>query len=176
MDRSHKTTLGGAIMGTQEGDTYAFRIVFEDMSDRLFAYTLAHTKNRDDSLDIVQETFIDFWAALPKFEYQSDEAVYGFVFTILKRKLYKNYRTGNKTISLEQIDVYEEDPLREDYRHLHKHVNTLIPKYRELLRLRYWLHMSFSEIANTLHIKESTAKVWHHRAIRKLKGTVEKYD
>ena len=73
-------------------------------------------------------------------------------------------------------DIYEEDPVREDYRHLHKHVNTLIPKYRELLRLRYWLHMSFREIANTLHIKESTAKVWHHRAVQKLRSTVEKYD
>lgn len=176
MDRSHKTTLEKAILGAKGGNAHAFRIIFEDMGDRLFAYTLSHTKNRDDSLDIVQETFIDFWAALQKFEYQSDEALYGFVFTILKRKLYKNYKTSNKTVSLEQIDIYEEDPLQEDYRHLHKRINTLVPKYRELLRLRYWLHMSFSEIANTLHIKKGTAKVWHHRAIQKLKNTVEKYD
>ena len=176
MNRSHGTTLQRAVKKAKGGDAYAFRVIFEDMSDRLFAYTLSHIKNRDDALDIVQETFIALWDSLPGLEYRSDEAFYGFVFTILKRKLYREYKAQNKTTSFEEINIYEEHSFTEDYRHLHKHVDTLAPKYRELLRLRYWTGMTFGEIATTLNIKETTAKVRHHRAIQKLKGNVEKYD
>lgn len=177
MNRLHNTVLEKTIKQAKEGDAQAFKIVFDGLSDRLFAYAVSHTKNRDDALDIVQETFIDLWNALSKLEYQSDEAFYGFVFIILKRKLYKHYKLCGKTISIEEINIpTDEITLAEDYRHLHKHINTLTPRYQKLLKLRYWAGLPFKEIANVFNIKETTAKVWHHRAIRKLKSNVKKYD
>ena len=62
------------------------------LSDRLFSYALAHTRNRDDALDLVQDTFIDLWGGLKKFKYKNDESFYGFVFLVLKRKLYRHYK------------------------------------------------------------------------------------
>ena len=172
------TTLKKVIGRAKEGDSDAFQVIFEDMSDRLFSYALSHSNNRDDALDSVQETFIDLWNSLPAFRYKSDEAFYGFAFIILKRKLYKNYRTSGRTISLDEmdIDIREENSVGEDYRHLHKNLSVLSSKYQELLKLRYWLGMTFNEISQVLNIKETTAKVRHYRAIQKLKNNIKKYD
>lgn len=169
-------TLKRTVERAQNGNTRAFKTLFDSLSDRLFAYTVSHTKNRDDALDIVQETFIDLWSALPTLEYRSDESFHGFVFIILKRKLYKTYEMSKKTISIEEIEMQYELQVNEDYRYLHKKIKILTPRYQELIKLRYWKGLPFQEIANVLDIPEATAKVWHHRAVQKLKGNVEKYD
>ena len=74
------------IASAKKGDKEAFQGIFDMLSDRLFTYALAHTRNRDDALDLVQDTFIDLWNALHKFQYKNDESFFGFVFLILKRK------------------------------------------------------------------------------------------
>ena len=170
-------TLKRLVKEAADDSEEAFRSLFEQINDRVFAYARSHTKRRDDALDIVQETFIELWGALSQFEYRSDEAFYGFVFIILKRKLSRHHRKHRVTVSLEDIaDVETYDMDHEDYRYLIKHVEKLAKKYRELLRLRYWAGLSFREIAATLQISESTAKVQHHRAIKKLRINLEKYN
>lgn len=168
--------LKQSIREARAGDTSAFKAIFDTLHDRLFAYALMQTKNRDDALDIVQETFIDLWHALEKFEYERDEAFYGFVFVILKRKIYRCRLKRSSSVSIENIEIREESAVSEDYRHLHKHINTLSPQHQQLLRMRYWAGLPFKKIATALNIKETTAKVWHHRALSKLKGNVKKYD
>jgi len=165
------------VEGAKDGDKEAFRDIFEHLSNRLFAYAYSRTSNRDDAMDIVQETFIDLWKALENFEYETEEKFYGFVFIITKRKLNRYY------ISYKTHRTYAQDEAKtaynmkiEDYRYLLKHIDSLALKYKDLLRLRYWADMTFGEIAYALNIKEATAKVWHHRAIKKLKFLMQKYD
>jgi len=177
VNRLHNKALEKNIEMARKGNAQAFKVIFDELSDRLFAYTVSHIKNRDDALDIVQETFIDLWNALSKLEYRSDEAFYGFTFIILKRKLYKHYKSLGKTISIEEIDIFPTETITtEDYRYLNKHIKTLAPKDQELLKLRYWTEMPFKEIADIFNIKETTAKVWHHRVIQKLKNNVKRYN
>ena len=86
MEESINQTLQDLIDDSRKGDQKAFRVLFDTLSNRLFTYALSHTRSRDEALDLVQETFIDLWSALPKFNYKNDESFYGFVFLILKRK------------------------------------------------------------------------------------------
>lgn len=171
--------LKNLIKESSDGNKESFREIFEILNNRLFTYALSHTKNRDDALDITQDTFIEIWSSLDKFKYNSDEAFYGFAFIILKRKIFAK-RKKIPTVSLdneilENIDEgYEMDI--EDYRYLSKHIDSLKEKYQDVLKLRYWSDMTFKEISKVLEIKEITAKVWHHRAIQKLKINLEKYN
>ena len=153
----------------QNGETEAFKGIYDLLSDRLFLYAASHTNERDDALDITQDTFIDIWKGLKRFEYSSDEELWGFAFIIMKRKLAKHYRFRKVTVSIEEghiEDNYEMDV--EDYRSLQKYIKKLSSTYQEVLKLRYWSQFSFSEIALVLDTKESTAKVWHHRALKEL--------
>jgi RNA polymerase sigma-70 factor, ECF subfamily len=169
-DRTIEEWVGQA----KNGDTEAFRSIFELMSDQLFSYALSHTKSREDALDVVQETFIELWNAISGFSYQSREAFYGFVYIVLKRRIYRNYKKAGNTVALE--DQYLEESYEmdvEDYRHLYKFISNLPENYQELLRLRYWSSLPFRDIAACLNIKETTAKVWHYRAVKELQKQSE---
>lgn len=176
MDRISNQELSRLIKEAQNGSKEAFGEIFERLSNEFFAYVHSRTQCRDDALDIVQETFIDLWGALKRFKYESKEAFYGFIFKIIKRKLYRYYKYRQKFVPLDEKVVSANYQIpSEDYRYLLKHVDTLTQKYQDLLRLRYWSGMTFNEIASVLNVKETTAKVWHHRAIKKLKILLKNY-
>ena len=168
--------------GAKNGNKEAFRKIFELASDRIFAYAYSRTRNRDDALDVTQETFIDLWEGLKKFQYKSEEAFYGLIFLIAKRKLYKTYEADrtHRTVPIEESkDITYEDRSKLNIEHggyLDKYIAMLNDKYRNILKLRYFSGMTFREIANNLDIKETTAKVRHHRGIKKLKTIFEKHD
>jgi RNA polymerase sigma-70 factor (ECF subfamily) len=162
---------------SQEGSQTAFQEIFEKLNNRLFAYVLSHTSNREESLDIVQDVFIELWKSLKNFQYRSDEAFYGFVFIIAKRKLYRHHKSKRTNIPLSENEIDESYEIKvENYQYLLKSINMLALKYQDILKLRYWSQMTFREISSVLNIKETTAKVWHHRAIKKLEVLLEKYD
>ncbi|MFQ6084405.1 MAG: RNA polymerase sigma factor [Candidatus Aminicenantia bacterium] len=176
MDQLSSQELSRLVKKAQNGSKKAFREIFERLSNKFFAYVHSRTSNRDDALDIVQETFIELWDALKRFKYKSKQAFYGFIFTIIKRKLYRYYKYKQKFVPLNEKVISDSHEMKtENYQYLLKHVNALAQKHQDLLRLRYWSGMTFGEIASVLNIKETTAKVWHHRAIKKLQALLEKY-
>ena len=48
--------------------------------------------------------------------------------------------------------------------------STLNPKQKELMNMYYLQDMSFNEIGEIFGIEEVTAKVWHNKALKKLKN------
>ncbi len=179
MNKKSQKNLEKLIKESLKGNKEAFKEIFEILDNRLFLYALSHTKNRDESLDITQETFVEIWAALEKFTYCSDEAFYGFAFTILKRKIFAA-RKKKCVVPLENeiLEKYGEsyEMNIEDYRYLSKQIESLANKYQDILKLRYWSDLTFKEISGILNVKEATAKVWHHRAIQKLKINLKNYN
>ncbi len=164
----------------QNGDKEAFKKIFELASDRIFAYVFSRISNRDDALDITQETFIDLWYGLKKFRYKSEKAFYGLVFLIAKRKIYKTYETNrtHRTVYTEAAykvpqEINNLESKIDTAHYVDKHIAMLNDNYRKILKMRYFSGMTFGEIANNLDIREATAKVWHHRAIKKLKVIFE---
>jgi RNA polymerase sigma factor (sigma-70 family) len=165
--------LQNAILKAKAGSEEAFHTVFNLTSDKLFNYALVHTKNREDATDITQESYIELWKSLQSFAYRGHEQFMGFLFIIIKRRLAKYYKGENKLKQISEFHVEEVyEPETENYQHLSSKVEQLPPKHQEVIRLRYWSALTFPEIGATLGIKETTAKVLHHRAIKNLKGII----
>lgn len=179
IEKSMKSELNILVSDAKNGSHDAFRLIFEALNDRLFAYAASRTSSREDAADITADTFIDLWRALKNFEYRSEEEFMGFVFKIVKRKLAALYRTKSPTISLEleegAIPASYEMEIK-DYRPVLAHIKELAVNYQELIRLRYWSDLTFREIASLLGTNEATAKVWHHRAIKKLQTNMVNYE
>jgi RNA polymerase sigma-70 factor (ECF subfamily) len=174
MNEINETALQEYVAEAKAGNADAFRELYDFLSDQLFSYALSHTKGRDEAMDVVQDAFIELWKALKKFEYKSRGQFFGFVYIILKRRIYKYYKQNLSAQKLDATLIAESYEMEvEDYRYLEKKMLTLPGKYQELLRLRYWSELSFKEIAECLKINEGTAKVWHHRAIKALGGKLE---
>ncbi len=161
--------IADALAGARSGNEEAFRWLFDHLSDAVFRYIASRISSREEALDVTQEVFLDLWRALAKFQYRSEREFYSFVFTIARKKIAKWHRKQKKEVPLEESYVEENYEISyKDYRELWQWIAKLKPKYQELLRLRYVSDLSFAEVAAALGIREGTAKVWHHRAIKKL--------
>lgn len=172
-----KSTLQYLAECAKNGDEKAFREIFERTGNKVFAYSLSRTATREDALDIVQETFIDLWRSLNGFKYQSDEALYGFIFTITKRKIARYHNKRRSFLPLKEELVKDNYELSfEDYSELHNKINSLGKKYSDLLRMRYWAGLTFAEIATSMGISEGAAKVRHTRAVQKLQNLLKNYE
>jgi len=156
------------------GDPESFRYVFDFSKNRIFNYVLSRTNNREDALDITQEIFVDLWKALPKFKYRSLGQFYSFIFLVAKRRLIKHYRSAKYSSELDEtkidlINGKNDQGDIADYQSLINGMKKLKKNHQETLRLRYWSGLSYQEISQIFGTKESTVKVWHFRAIQKLK-------
>ena len=176
-------SLADLIALAKEGNQDAFRGIFDRLHGRLLAYARGHVTDKESAQDLVQDTMVGIWDALPSFEYRGDESFLAFVFMILKRAIMKTYgKEERKPLSLEAILeesgdrlMPKETPEYEDHRTLLRVLGELSEGTRNVLTLRYWSGLSFQEIAQTLEINESAAKVRHHRAMNELRESLAQY-
>jgi RNA polymerase sigma-70 factor (ECF subfamily) len=168
------------IFKNTDSENIDFRAIYDLTIDKVFSYVFLRTRDREWSKEIVQEIYLSLWQSLPKFKYISVEHFYGFLFTVVRRKLWKARIKKPKSVSLEEVydfipdESYEES--KEDYRKLLQEISSLKQKEKLVLELRYFSNFTFSEIAYALGIKENNVKVIHYRAINKLKTKVPEYE
>lgn len=158
-------------------DELAFRDIYENTVDRVFGYVLVRVGNRDNAKEITQEVYLSLFQSFPNFRYESDEAFYGFLWKITRRQIIKSRRKKRvKTVPfLPEYDIPEEESY-EDYQYLIHALQNLKETYRAVIELRYFQHYSFHEIANSLGITETNAKVIHQRAIHKLRESIRTHE
>lgn len=158
------------------GDRGAFQQVYDLSNDKIFRFLLGQLRDRELALDTLQEITVDLWKALPRFQYRSDEEFWGFVFIIVRRRVFslrKHLKRANIAVDTETLEFLHEStatPIlpQEDERELHKAIQKLSDISKEILELRYWSELSFKEIALAINTTENAAKVRHHRAIKEL--------
>lgn len=171
-----EASLQGLVERSAALDAAAFRSLITMLDQKLFRYLSSRTNTREEAVDILQDTFIDIWHVLPKFEYRSDEGFYRFVYTILKRKL---SRTGKeRSVSLPEPDALLDDtftheaPLKAD---VALALSKLEDTSRDIVMLRHWSGFTFREIGAMLTMKEEAVRVRHHRALNKLRELLPLY-
>lgn len=153
-----------------------FREIYDRTVDRVFSYVIFRVGNREDAKEVVQEIYLSLFSSLPKFVYISDEHFMGFLWTIVRRRIFKSRLRKKIMVSLEEVyDTATEEETQEDYRYLFQALNRLKDKERIVIQLRYFSHQSFAHIAEACNITETNAKVIHHRALAKLKQYLQKY-
>ena len=167
------------ITRVHDGDEAAFKLLYESLSGRVFSYIIPRVSNRDEALDLLQEVFLDLWSARLRFSYVNDASVWGFVFTITRRKLAEHYGKRKKDFDISELpqeDRYDMDVNSlGDIHSVERAMQELSEKDRDVLTLRYWSGLSFGEIAETNGKAETAVRVHHHRALAKLETILKKY-
>lgn len=163
--------LQSLVSTAQAGDEESFRVLFSMLSPRVFRFIRPRAKNREDALDVLQETFVDFWKGLSSFSYQGDSSLDAFLYRIASRKLNRIFRSWKRDVSLESLEDVEDssgwsNSIKID---LLQALRSLKSTDQEILVLRHIEGHSFSDIATILGNNENTLKVRHHRAISKLR-------
>src|SRR5690348_11212609 len=160
-------------------------------STPLFNFICHFLGDYDQACDVLQQVFLRFYTSLPKLG--TGDPFKPWLFQVARNCCVDELRRRRRyAIQFSQLvsdenegegtsflnDIPDTGPLPEDIveRHdlqqvLQSAIQSLPPKFRAVVLLRYVSQLSFSEIGKALSMPEATAKTYFHRAkmlLRKL--------
>ena len=147
---------------------------FRQYGDRVFSSAFSICRNREDADDVVQDTFLKYYAR--PIEFADEEHLKAWLLRVAGN-LCKNRLKYN---SLRQTDELREELIaeqREDLSFIWDAVQALPVQYREVIHLFYREGYSTREISQILGRKEATIRSDLSRGRGKLKELLkEAYD
>lgn len=174
-----------AILAQQalEGDQEAYEILVRRYSTPLFNFICRFLGDYDQSCDVLQQVFLRFYTSLPHLS--TGEPFKPWLFQVARNCCVDELRRRRRyAIHFSQLESENNDgeitclgdmpdpgPLPEEImerhdlqQYLQRAIQSLPPKFRAVVLLRYVAQLSFSEIGRTLSMPEATAKTYFHRA------------
>lgn len=163
----------------KEGDKNAFQDITRRYQQGVFVLAYSFFRNREDALDIVQETFLRLYEKAVLF--RDGEEFQAWLFQIARNLCIDSYRRNRKRRAdraaearLEDLPSTADDPAdcerRADLRALFRSVlPRLAEKQRTVFVMKHYNDMPYQEIARTLGIAVGTVKSLHFKAVRNLR-------
>ncbi len=161
-------------------DQRAMSELYQMYIGELSSVCYRYIPNADDAKDVLQNSFVKIFTAIPTMEYRSDEAFKGWLMRVVANEALMFLRTKKKLLFVEQdeikqkqADIADDTPATEQISadQLHQ----LISELRTVLNLYVFEDYSHRQIAELLGIKEGTsasqlyyAKQWLARRIKEL--------
>jgi RNA polymerase sigma factor (sigma-70 family) len=159
---------------TQAGDSDAFGTLVERYEPKLLRYGKKFLRAEEDIQDIVQDIFISAYRNIQSFDTKQRFSpwIYRIAHNAFANALRKKSRLPFFTIDFDTLlahphstDMPERDSHEREMRELvEKGMETLAPKYREILILFYEEELSYKEIADVLQLPLGTVGVRVRRA------------
>jgi len=148
-----------------------FNIVVEQTSQRIYRFVFKNLKSDADTKDVVQETYIKFWA---KKDSLDKEKVTAWLFTTAYRTMIDFIRKRKPQFNIEEEVIGEYTHTRADTTQMvHHYVDMLSPVFKSTILLRDIEGYNYEEIGEILNLSESQVKVYLFRARKKLKTIIE---
>ncbi|MBC8585561.1 RNA polymerase sigma factor [Youxingia wuxianensis] len=153
-------------------DPQAFEQLYLLTERAVYSYVLSIVKNPEDTLDIVQETYLKVRSAAHL--YKPLGKPLAWIFTIAKNLSRNFLRQKNHSIVTDDFLAVEEDEFhyvtdRTDRMILEAALDILEEEDRQILLLHAVSGLRHREIAASLGVPLSTALSRYHRALKKLK-------
>ncbi len=166
-----------------DGDQSAFELLVRRYHTPLFNFICHFLGDYDLACDVLQQVFLRFYLSLPKLG--TNEPFKAWLFQVARNCCVDELRRRHRyAIHFSQLEVENSDgelsilsdipdpgPLPEELLERHdlqlnlcQAIESLPPKFRAVVVLRYTSQLSFSEIGRTLSMPEATAKTYFHRA------------
>ncbi|MCX7907912.1 MAG: RNA polymerase sigma factor [Ignavibacteria bacterium] len=162
--------------GDKEGE-YAFLEIYRRYSNRIYAYCKRFLGDREDAMDVFQDTFIKFYQT-SKDEREMTNLP-AFLLRIARNLCLNALRQRRQSTEIEDYMHFintEKDNEETELLNLIKTALSKLPEeYREIFILREYQGMSYNEIANHLNISLPLVKVRLFRAKEKLREILAPY-
>ena len=152
-----------------------FDYVYNEYAKELYNIAYGYTRNRDDSIDIMQNAYVVLLESNKKFE--SNEHIKYFLIRVTINESLDLLKSASKKRVIKNNDVVvnfpetEKEELQYD---LSEIVNTLPEKYKTIIILHYYDDMKIKDISSVLKISEPAVKKRLERARKLIKEIIER--
>tara|TARA_R110001592_G_scaffold33747_4_gene116648 strand:+ start:213 stop:797 length:585 start_codon:yes stop_codon:yes gene_type:complete len=169
------------------GDRLAFGNLVRLYQRRAYAAAYTFVGNRDDALELSQDSFIKAFRAMKRFDVSMP--FYPWLHRIIRNTslnyLKKKKRRGESSLDLMMESGFDaQDPghtpldtanRSELLQQIEFAMTSLTAEQQEILRLRHFMELSYGEIAAALNIPQGTVMSRLHSARKKLKVVLESH-
>lgn len=150
----------------QAGDSDAFEVLYQKYWRKLYVFARRTTPNTEDAQDLIQDVFAQLWTQ----KEQIDAAVFSesYLFAIVRNKLLDKIR--KQYVREDYVQKILQSSSESDFstqqtiltndlnNHIHRAVDVLPEKCREVFQLSRFEQLSVDQIAQKLQISPQTVK------------------
>lgn len=161
---------GALVQRARSGDTRAFERLYREHAGRVYGLCLRMTRDPALAEDCTQETFINAWKALDRFETRSSLGTWlhriAVNAALAKRRKASAVTVPNEIVDVEQDAVESEWTLETplEVQEIETAIGELPQGARDVLVLYAIYGYSHAEAAEMLGVAEGTCKAQLHRA------------
>ncbi|MGO4889660.1 RNA polymerase sigma factor SigX [Anaerobacillus sp. MEB173] len=165
-----------------------FDRLYEQYHQALFQFLFYMVRNREEAEELVHDVYIKVMHSYNRFEGKSSEKTWLYSIArhvgidyIRKQNRQKRKWFGLFELSEKDHDIRDQAPLpeevvtqREEVQQLYRQLRNCTLDQQQVIILRYIQSLSITETAAVLGWTESKVKTTQHRALKSLKGYLEK--
>ncbi len=173
------------IHAAQQGDLDAYEAIVSHYERMLFSHVYRMTQSREDTQDILQDTFVKVYVHLKKID--TEKSFHAWIFSIATHTAYDWLRKKQRRfevslpddtdesvpLDVETISPYEAYISTGASLDIEKALSEIKPLYRTVLLLVYREGFTYEEVSDTLHVPLNTVKTYVHRARIAFKNMLE---
>ncbi len=155
------------------GDLLSFDELVKRHLNNTIGFFFNITGSQMISEDLASEVFMVLYKKLKNFKFQSKFSTYLYRINMNKANSWVNRDKWRKFLHIDQIvePSFENNEIEKIWakNELWTYINRLPKKQRQVVTLRITNELSFKEISDCIGMKEGTAKVNFHHALKTLK-------
>ena len=168
------------IEAIQAGEREALRRLYERFARFAMGVGLRYVPEREDALDIMQDSFYTILTNINTFEYRGEGSLRNWVAKIVSRRAIDWIKKHELLLFPDQIpdeiEEEEEVAIEEVPKELvNEMIGRLPTRYRVIINLRAFEELSHKDIALRLDISEKASVTLFLRARRKLAKMMKEY-
>lgn len=178
-------SINALIERIKEGDREAFMMVVSLYQRKIFMLAYSFFHNREDALDIVQETFFRLHQKIHSFK--KEKNFQSWILQIAKNlciDYYRKHHSKRKEFevdkSLEEVKLPFQSPHSSSHSSdlkdiISRCVKQLAERQRLIFVMKHYNQLHYHEIAQILNISLGTVKSLHFKAVQNLRGLISPY-
>jgi RNA polymerase sigma-70 factor, ECF subfamily len=169
---------GELILRTAGGDRGAFDVLYRRYARPVFGLALRRLGDRGRAEDAVQETFASIWRAARSYRPERGPGA-PWLYAVARNAIVDRARSRTEIpADIPDEPAHEAGPGDQTEQHwvawrVHRALEELPEREREVISLAYWSGLSQSEVAEFLHIPLGTVKTRTRAALMRLSDVLE---
>jgi len=162
-----------------EGDKEAFSVFYRHNYRKLYSYGISLGMDSELIDDIIQELFVKLYTR-PQL-IKDFSTIQAFLYTAVRNAFVNHEKQRKKYLYLDEFENFElpyfventqiedEEELKALKEKIHRIINSLTPRQKEIIYLRFLHQKEYEEIARIMDMSEQAARNLTYRAMEKIR-------